>query len=90
MRNFVMVLSAATLLLGCTPRARQMTAGSFIAVGGLGAISAADIADSDPACFSCSGDPESGMVVLAASAVLAAIGVGILAIEVMQEPDEQE
>lgn len=92
MRYLIIPLIALTLV-ACTHQQRTMLGGTAIVVGGLGALSAAQVANSNPDCLNCEGDTQNGLKLLGGGAVLALIGVAIIAIDVGlsdKKPDEVE
>ena len=82
MRTILFILLLTILHTGCSPHGRGVLGGTLILAGGVGSVSAAQAANSNPDCLACTGDTKTGLVVLAASLGLVVLGVATLAIDV--------
>ncbi len=84
-RILTLVLTMTIPFASCTQKARGVVGGTAIVIGGLGAVSAAQTANSNPDCINCDGDTGDALVVLGGSLALALIGVAIIAVDVVRE-----
>ncbi len=67
-----------------------MVGGTLILAGGVGSVSAAQAANSNPDCLACTGDTNTGLVMLGASLALVVLGVATLAVDLDSDDSDAQ